>query len=207
MTDINGIIDKAIEAVVLERDLGERFFEIDRSLLEVDAIIPVIASPTVAHKPEPKVIEPTLEEPKVVQKKTRDDSQKSKIYDLLFLHDRPLSETSKLFMEKALAGLGMTIDEAPLITEKPTANEKLPSAMVYVMMGERALKKFAPGYSTAMGVVSTSPGGKKVVFTHSPDDMSRFASATQAVVEMKKITWLGFKRAAAEAARLKKEKL
>lgn len=195
MTDIDRIIDKAIESVVLERDLGVRFFEIDRSLLEVGKVVSVVSDPVLVQKIQTKVEEPA---PKTERAEQKSQNSKEKVYDFIFLHDRSLSEPSELFMEKALSGLGVSKEEAPLFLDKP-----LPSARVYVVMGLRALKKFAPGVSATMGAISTSPGGKRMVLTHSPEDMTRFASVTPAVVEMKKITWLGFKRAAAEAAKLK----
>lgn len=206
MTDFNGIIDKAIELVSLERDLGARCFEIDRSLLEVDDSIESAATlPQAQHKPTEVVREGEKEpqvEVKIAQVEIKEPTKRevAKTYDFIFLHDKPLSPASEVFMLKALSGLGVTKEDAPIITEKP-----LPQALVYVVLGLKTLKKFAPGVSVTMGAVSTSPGGKRMVLTHSPEEMARFASVTTAVNEMKKITWLGFKRAAAEAVRLKKE--
>lgn len=186
------LIDAIIENLELERELGTRSFEIDPASL---------ACPRKAPPPAPaKTGGETVERPRGGDLPRPASAPRPKKLPFVFIHDRPLGEASLEFLSKARLGLGVSEDEAPLAVAQP-----VPNAAVYIMMGVRALRMFAPGSAAEFGRMGVSRGGRKYILTYSPDEITRFGTVSPAVEKMKKTTWLSFKLAAAEAARTLKE--
>lgn len=151
-------------ALELERELGVRYFECDRSLL-----LPV----SKASEPETPV-----------RKKTVATGS----YDFVFLHDRKLSPGGTEMMDKIADALCKGIVRAPVVTDAPP-----PPAKAYVVLGSLALKKFFPGLRGAPGQWLESDSGVKVLVSNSPEYILRFGRETEAVKKIKQDMWRSLK--------------
>ena len=134
-TQIDYVIDGIEAALELERELGLRVVECDRSLLasieKQKAQLPVsspVSSQVVAAATQVASIEPASDNK--VSGKTG--------YDFVFLHHRALSAAGLVMMEKIIGAMKKNLATAPIIVDSP-----LPNAKVYVVLGSFALKKLA----------------------------------------------------------------
>ena len=155
--------------LALERELGVRLVECDRSLL-----VPVSApAPTVAPTP-------TVAPAKAVALSTA--------FDFVFLHDRSLTAGELEMMSKIVAALGKTNATAPVAYEGV-----LPKAKAYVVLGKLALKKWFPGVNAAPGAWVATSASPNVLVTYSPGYILRFAQVTPALQKIKKDMWNSIK--------------
>ena len=149
--------------LALERELGVRLVECDRSLL-----VPVsVPAPTVAPA-------------KAVALSTA--------FDFVFLHDRSLTAGELEMMSKIVAALGKTNATAPV-----TYEGALPKAKAYVVLGKLALKKWFPGVNAAPGAWVATSASPNVLVTYSPGYILRFAQVTPALQKIKKDMWNSIK--------------
>ena len=161
MSVLEYVLDGLEAALELERELGVRTVEFDRSLLKAEApVAPALASG-----------EPAASAPE-------------RAFDFVFLHHCPLSPDGVTMLSKIVLAMKRTSETAPLLIEPP-----LPRAKVYVVLGGLALKKFFPGLSGAPGQWRTSETGAEALITYSPEYILRFASVTSAVMRMKNEMW------------------
>jgi hypothetical protein len=176
-------------ALELERELGVRSFECDRSLL---------ASPTPSAAPPTQ--SPAVKAPAASATATDADAGRPSEpvqpasastggeYDFVFLHDRKLSPAGAEMMNKITDALCKGSIRAPVVTEKPP-----PPARAYVVLGSFALKKFFPGLRGAPGQWLESDAGVKVLVSNSPEYILRFGRETEAVRKIKQEMWRSLK--------------
>ena len=194
MAILDYILDGLEAALELERELGVRTVEIDRSLLvsgEAESFplqgqgVPSNRSgedtasplPAASHRPIPSASNQTIE-----QSNTRT------ISGIVFLHDRPLSPKGVEMMAKIVTALGLTAETAPIVVEPP-----LPKAKVVVVLGGRALKRYFPELKGEPGMWIKQPEGREILITYSPEYILRFATVTPAVEKIKKDMWRSLK--------------
>ena len=91
-------------------------------------------------------------------------------------------------IEKITAAMGRTPDTAPVIFEQPR-----PMAKIYVVLGDRALKKWFPGLRAGPGMWIAGSEGEVALVTYSPNYFLRFGSVTPAVQKIKKDMWTSLK--------------
>lgn len=191
MTALDYILDGLEAALELERELGVRVVDCDRSLLQT--AVPVSAAPAAsvptASAPAPAAVKPAFAQPKSVLPSPKPASapvmaKGSTVYDFVFLHDGPLSPKGVEMMAKTIPAMGKTPETAPVAVAPP-----LPKAKVYIVMGRGALKRYLPGVKAAPGAWVRTPGGKDAVVTYSPDYLMRFTEITPAVQQMKSQMW------------------
>lgn len=159
----------------LERELGTRQVEFDRSLL----VPPSTAS---VARPKEQPAPPPVSSPRTAP----ETSQKR--YDFVFLHHCKLSPNGSEMLGKIITAMGATSESAPVITDLP-----MPSAKIYVVLGGNALKKFYPGKRGAAGQWIVDESGRDVLVTYSPEYILRFGTVTPAVAQIKKDMWLSLK--------------
>ena len=182
MDAVDYILDGLEAALELERELGVKAIEIDRSLLRVEPAVPrptrqaPVVKPVVAPVTTP-VVRP-LDEPVV----------SSKAFDFVFVHDRPLSPKGVEMMAKIITALGRTADTAPVIVAPP-----IPRSRIVVVLGALALRKYFPMMKGEPGQWLKSENGLDVLVTYSPEYILRFATVTPAVEKIKKDMWLSLK--------------
>ena len=174
MDVLDFILDGLEAALELERELGVRSVELGpdgRKLLfgEPSANTPHpltrTSAPSVPRSPSPsfardnrvnradgvdRVVDSSTQTPK--------DSKTQTISDLVFLHDRPLTQAGVEMMAKILNALGKP--DAPIVVAPP-----VPQAKGTVVLGGLALKKYFPGMKGEPGQWQKTPEGRDVLVT------------------------------------------
>ena len=178
--DIDSILDALAGALELERELGARIVDIDRSLLIPPVKAAVLASPVAKIAPVASVPEGE------VRRDGREGRETG--VGFFFVHDKPLSPKGDEMMAKIVAAMGKTAETAPVVVDAP-----LPSAPIVVVLGSRALKKFFPGLRGSPGDWLKSSDGRDVLVSRSPDEILRFGEVTPAVKKMKWEMWQSLK--------------
>ena len=178
--DLDSILDALADALELERELGVRTVDIDRSLLTPPA--PAAALPPVAQ------VAPVQRVPAEGHDgRERRERQKPGV-EFVFVHDKPLSPKGDEMMSKIVAAMGKTAQTSPVVVEAP-----VPAAPIVVVLGSRALKKFFPGLRGSPGQWLKATDGRDVLVVRSPDEMLRFGEVTPAVKKMKWEMWQSLK--------------
>ena len=192
MEIVDYILDGLEAALELERELGVRTVEIDRGLLgalvaksgdvgrnlgidkigKSDKIDRVVS---VDKADRPTTVTQTLKH-----------SNTQTISELVFLHDRPLSEKGVEMMAKILNALGKS--DAPIVVTSPA-----PQAKITVVLGGLALKKYFTGMRGEPGQWQKTPEGRDVLITYSPEYILRFGTVTPAVQKIKQDMWTSLK--------------
>ena len=201
MSVVEYILDGLEAALELERELGVRSVECDRGLrggaspkavksgeavsrpLQGSREIPSIRSGQETAFPlagASRVV------PSVAVNRTIEQSSNQTITDLVFLHDRPLTQAGVEMMAKILNALGKP--DAPIVVAPP-----VPQAKVTVVLGGLALKKYFPGMKGEPGQWQKTPDGCDVLITYSPAYILRFGTVTPAVQKIKQDMWLSLK--------------
>ena len=184
MTVLDYILDGLEAELELERELGVRTVECDRSLF-------VTAPPPVTRETRPSAVtetKPASCDRGQPTNRPIDQSNNRTILDFVFLHHEPLSAKGVEMMAKIITAMGKTAETAPVIVEPP-----LPPAKVYVILGGLALRKYFPGLRGEPGQWRETEGGVPVLVTYSPEFILRFGTVTPAVQKMKKDMWTSLK--------------
>lgn len=188
MNALDYILDGLEAALELERELGVKVVECDRSLLSASAtrLPPNVSRPTGVGLETRDVRRETQ-----VGLETRDErpaANNRTIPDLAFLHDRPLSPAGIEMMAKIIGAMKRTAENSPIVVEPP-----MPRAKVLVVLGGRALKKYFPEQKAEPGQWFKTPGGRDVLVTYSPEYILRFGTVTPAVQKLKQDMWRSLK--------------
>ena len=99
MTSVADVLDGIEAALELERDLGVRFVDFDRSLLAAPAAAPA-AAPSA-------------------------DARPMAAGGFVFLHDRPLSDEAREMMAKIVKAMGSDEKASPVVTSGPLPSAKV----------------------------------------------------------------------------------
>ena len=195
MNALDYILDGLEAALELERELGVRVVECDRSLLTPASRLPPNVSrlsrgglETRDVRRETRVGLETRDERPAANNRTIEQSNGRTIPDLAFLHDRPLSPAGIEMMAKIIGAMKRTAENSPIVVEPP-----MPRAKVLVVLGGRALKKYFPEQKAEPGQWFRTPGGRDVLVTYSPEYILRFDTVTPAVQKLKQDMWRSLK--------------
>ena len=195
MNALDYILDGLEAALELERELGVRVVECDRSLLTPASRLPSNVSrlsgeglETRDVRRETRVGLETRDERPAANNRTIEQSNGRTIPDLAFLHDRPLSPAGIEMMAKIIEAMKRTAENSPIVVEPP-----MPRAKVLVVLGGRALRKYFPEQKAEPGQWFRTPGGRDVLVTYSPEYILRFDTVTPAVQKLKQDMWRSLK--------------
>lgn len=195
MNALDYILDGLEAALELERELGVRVVECDRSLLTPASRLPSNVSrlsgeglETRDVRRETRVGLETRDERPAANNRTIEQSNGRTIPDLAFLHDRPLSPAGIEMMAKIIGAMKRTAENSPIVVEPP-----MPRAKVLVVLGGRALRKYFPEQKAEPGQWFRTPGGRDVLVTYSPEYILRFSTVTPAVQKLKQDMWRSLK--------------
>ena len=195
MNALDYILDGLEAALELERELGVRVVECDRSLLTPASRLPSNVSrlsgeglETRDVRRETRVGLETRDERPAANNRTIEQSNGRTVPDLAFLHDRPLSPAGIEMMAKIIGAMKRTAENSPIVVEPP-----MPRAKVLVVLGARALKKYFPEQKAEPGQWFRTPGGRDVLVTYSPEYILRFGTVTPAVQKLKQDMWRSLK--------------
>ena len=208
MNALDYILDGLEAALELERELGVRVVECDRSLLTPASRLPSNVSrlsgegletrdvrretrgglETRDVRRETRVGLETRDARPAANNRTIEQSNGRTIPDLAFLHDRPLSPAGIEMMAKIIGAMKRTAENSPIVVEPP-----MPRAKVLVVLGGRALRKYFPEQKAEPGQWFRTPGGRDVLVTYSPEYILRFDTVTPAVQKLKQDMWRSLK--------------
>ena len=180
MNAVDFILDGLEAALEVERELGVRTIEVDRTLLQPSEhpVRQPVATPT--PLPVSLSARPSGEQA------PRRPAQPSA--NVVFVHDKPLSAAAVTMMAKIVEALGQTAESAPIIVEPP-----IPNAKVYVFLGFPALRRYMPTLKIAENCWGKSPKGKDILVVKSPEEIVRFSTVTPAVKKLKEGMWRSLK--------------
>lgn len=195
MNALDYILDGLEAALELERELGVRVVECDRSLLTPASRLPSNVSRLSGEGLETRDVRretraglETRDERPAANNRTIEQSNGRTIPDLAFLHDRPLSPAGIEMMAKIIGAMKRTAENSPIVVEPP-----MPRAKVLVVLGGRALRKYFPEQKAEPGQWFRTPGGRDVLVTYSPEYILRFDTVTPAVQKLKQDMWRSLK--------------
>lgn len=207
MTALDYILNGLEAELQLERELGVRFVECDRSVLELVAAelpprVKVKASEPAGARAVPASIPDKAPLPSsaraagiVAEAAPRGTGRR---FDFVFLHEKPLSPKGAEMISKITAALKTTAELAPVVDSAP-----LPDARIYVVLGSLALRKWFPEIKAAPGMWIKTRSGCDVLVTYSPEYILRFGTVTPAVEKIKKDMWVSLKAVAQRAAQIR----
>lgn len=170
VTALDCIIEGLERELALERELGERTVEFDRSLLLPPEPEKRTRSATPAS-PEPAKPEPATEK-----------------FDFVFLHDRPLSADGVAMMAKIVTAMGKSADEAPIVFDG-----EMPPARIYVVLGSGALGRWFPGERGSAGSWIRRDDGSEILVSRSPEYVLRISAANPELKKIKAKMWSDLK--------------
>jgi len=192
---VDFILDGLAAALELERELGTRTVEIDRSLLLPPSPAATPQAAPVAHVAAPVApLRPAAPQPQPAASLASPAgpapvaSAASGQYDFVFIHERALSPKGVEMMAKIVVAMGKTAETAPVVIVPP-----LPKAKIVVALGPRALRMFFPGLRGSPGDWLKSSDGRDVLVSTSPEDIVRYATVTPALQKIKVEMWRNLK--------------
>ena len=195
MNALDYILDGLEAALELERELGVRVVECDRSLLTPASRLPSNVSRLSGEGLETRDVRretraglETRDARPAANNRTIEQSNGRTVPDLAFLHDRPLSPAGIEMMAKIIGAMKRTAENSPIVVEPP-----MPRAKVLVVLGGRALRKYFPEQKAEPGQWFRTPGGRDVLVTYSPEYILRFGTVTPAVQKLKQDMWRSLK--------------
>ena len=195
MNALDYILDGLEAALELERELGVRVVECDRSLLTPASRLPSNVSRLSGEGLETRDVRretraglETRDARPAANNRTIEQSNGRTIPDLAFLHDRPLSPAGIEMMAKIIEAMKRTAENSPIVVKPP-----MPRAKVLVVLGGRALRKYFPEQKAEPGQWFRTPGGRDVLVTYSPEYILRFDTVTPAVQKLKQDMWRSLK--------------
>lgn len=190
MSVLDYIIDGLEAELELQRELGVRFVECDRSLLKIRASSASAGAAEVSPAPAPAPAAAAAPAPSAPPSAAASEvmAPRAGTFDFVFLHHRPLAGAGAEMIAKITAAMKRSPDAAPVVTGTP-----LPRARIYVVLGGNALKKFFPGMRGAPGQWLATPTGSSVLVTYSPEYILRFGADSPGVKKIKGDMWLSLK--------------
>lgn len=207
MTALDYILNGLEAELQLERELGVRFVECDRRVLEpvaaetqppaeVKATEPAGARAVSAAIPDKASLPSSASVAGIVADAAPRGAGRR--FDFVFLHEKPLSQKGAEMISKITAALKTTAEFAPVVDSAP-----LPEARIYVVLGALALRKWFPEIKAAPGMWVKTRSGCDVLVTYSPEYILRFGTVTPAVEKIKKDMWVSLKAVAQRAAQIR----
>ena len=185
------LLDGLEAALELERELGVRAVEVDRSLLTVP---PTVSNPRPLPRQTPQASLPSAaveHRPAVTPSPKRpsvSEPSAAPVFDFVFIHDRPLSTKGVEMMAKIVTAMGRTEETAPIRVAPP-----IPKSRVYVVLGGLAMRKHFPGLAGSPGQWLKTQDGADVLVTYSPEYILRYPTVTDAVKKIKQEMWTSLK--------------
>lgn len=184
MTALDYILEGLEAELELERELGVRAVECDRALLAA----PGSAGRTGGSGETRSSSVSSGPGSSGTSSDSGGLSGNPKIFDFVFLHERPLSPKGNEMMAKIILAMKKSAETAPVVVAPPR-----PKAKVSVVLGAGALRKWFPGVKAAPGQWVRAETGEELLVTYSPEYILRFGTVTPAVKKIKQEMWASLK--------------
>ena len=181
MNAIDYILDGLVEALELERELGVRAIEVDRTQL--------VEPPRQLEKPvQGQGAVPERQQVAAAPIQPKKSTSPRSRARVVFIHDRPLASECAEMMEKIIRGLDLRPEEAPIVTDIP-----IPDAGIYVFLGARAIRRYMPNCKIGENCWGKSPKGKDMLLVRSPEEIVRFSGDEKLLEQLKRAMWRSLK--------------
>ena len=199
MTALEYLLDGLEAELELERELGVRVVELDRTLLATPQVSSPVRAPS-ASSSNSRSSSPSNSNSHSHSSSSSNSNSHSNSsspshsnssspsISFAFLHDRPLSPSGIEMMAKIVTAMHETPESAPIVF-----NGERPPAKMYVVLGSEAMKKWYPGMRGAPGQWLRGRNGEDVLLTYSPEYLLRFGAATPALMKLKREMWTSLK--------------
>ena len=191
MTALEYLLDGLEAELELERELGVRVVELDRSLLATPQVPSPVRAPSASssnsHSHSSSSSNSSSRSNSNSPTPPLPQSPTSSL-SFAFLHDRPLSPSGIEMMAKIVTAMHETPETAPIVF-----TGERPPAKMYVVLGSEAMKKWYPGMRGAPGQWLRGRDGEDVLLTYSPEYLLRFGAATPALMKLKREMWTSLK--------------
>ena len=171
MQDLAAILDGFADALELERELGVRSFEIDRSLLAA----PIDGRARCPQRAEGGESRRLGDKPPYHH---AGGGSGGAPVPFVFLLDAPLTAPAAV---KMMDGIVAYLFKLTGWRAAVLADGRPPAAHVYIAMGNKARDKWFPSQRLAMDRISSTSDGKTVAWTRSPGEVARMSSQTAMV--------------------------
>ena len=207
MTALEYLLDGLEAELELERELGVRVVELDRTLLATPQVASPVRAPSASsshssspsnsnsHSHSSSSSRSNTSSPTASSSNSNSPSSSnshsnssSPSISFAFLHDRPLSPSGIEMMAKIVTAMHETPETAPIVF-----TGERPPAKMYVVLGSEAMKKWYPGMRGAPGQWLRGRNGEDVLLTYSPEYLLRFGAATPALMKLKREMWTSLK--------------
>ena len=197
MTALEYLLDGLEAELELERELGVRVVELDRSLLATPQVPSPVRAPSASSSNSHSHSSSSSNSSSRSNSNSNSNSNSSTpplphsstpSLSFAFLHDRPLSPNGIEMMAKIVTAMHETPESAPIVF-----NGERPPAKMYVVLGSEAMKKWYPGMRGAPGQWLRGRDGEDVLLTYSPEYLLRFGAATPALMKLKREMWTSLK--------------
>ena len=211
MTALEYLLDGLEAELELERELGVRVVELDRSLLATPQVPSPVRAPSASlsasssnsnshsnsSSPSNSNSHSNSSSPTASPSNSNSHSNSptpplphssTPSLSFAFLHDRPLSPSGIEMMAKIVTAMHETPETAPIVF-----TGERPPAKMYVVLGSEAMKKWYPGMRGAPGQWLRGRNGEDVLLTYSPEYLLRFGAATPALMKLKREMWTSLK--------------
>ena len=199
MTALEYLLDGLEAELELERELGVRVVELDRTLLATPQVASPVRAPSASsshsHSSSPSNSNSHSHSSSSSNSNSHSNSPTPPLphsstpsLSFAFLHDRPLSPSGIEMMAKIVTAMHETPETAPIVF-----TGERPPAKMYVVLGSEAMKKWYPGMRGAPGQWLRGRNGEDVLLTYSPEYLLRFGAATPALMKLKREMWTSLK--------------
>ncbi|MBR5548669.1 MAG: hypothetical protein IKU71_02955 [Kiritimatiellae bacterium] len=195
MTALEYLLDGLEAELELERELGVRVVELDRTLLATPQVASPVRAPSASLSASSSNSNSHSNSSSPSNSNSPSNSPTPPLthsstpsLSFAFLHDRPLSPNGIEMMAKIVTAMHETPETAPIVF-----TGERPPAKMYVVLGSEAMKKWYPGMRGAPGQWLRGRNGEDVLLTYSPEYLLRFGAATPALMKLKREMWTSLK--------------
>ena len=193
MTALEYLLDGLEAELELERELGVRVVELDRTLLATPQVPSPVRAPSASSSNSHSHSSSSSNSSSRSNSNSNSPTpplphSSTPSLSFAFLHDRPLSPNGIEMMAKIVTAMHETPESAPIVF-----NGERPPAKMYVVLGSEAMKKWYPGMRGAPGQWLRGRNGEDVLLTYSPEYLLRFGAATPALMKLKREMWTSLK--------------
>ena len=193
MTALEYLLDGLEAELELERELGVRVVELDRTLLATPQVPSPVRAPSASSSNSHSHSSSSSNSSSRSNSNSNSPTpplphSSTPSLSFAFLHDRPLSPNGIEMMAKIVTAMHETPESAPIVF-----NGERPPAKMYVVLGSEAMKKWYPGMRGAPGQWLRGRNGEDVLLTYSPEYLLRLGAATPALMKLKREMWTSLK--------------
>lgn len=201
MSTLAEVLNNFEAELELERELGVRVIDIDRTLLKPleKGMSGRADETTTTDSQHPTPDDRSMRQPTADSQRSALGSKRGSAiadgsqpptanFDFVFLHHKMLSSGGVAMMAKIITAMKKTPETAPIMF-----TGERPKAKVYVVLGGKAMNMWFPEIRCSPGQWARGSKGEDVLVTYSPEYILRFGAETESVKKIKTEMWTSLK--------------